>query len=154
VYQRTGNDVAVAGLAGSWAAGLACPFSQYLTSLINMTSFQTTVVYQRAGNNVAGLAGSCAGRQLGWHGLIRSLCMTSLINMTSFQAKVVYQRAGNDVAVARLAGSWAGMSVLSTAIAVNALLGLAGEVLHECSSKYLVATATLFGFYFTDRGRY
>ncbi len=33
--------------------------------------------------------------------------------MTSFQATVVYQRAGNDVAVAGLAGSWAGMSVLS-----------------------------------------
>jgi hypothetical protein len=62
--------------------------------------------------------------------------MTSLINMTSLQATVVYQRAGNDVAVAGLAGSWAGMSVLSTAIAVNALLGLAGEVLHEWSSTH------------------
>jgi hypothetical protein len=54
--------------------------------------------------------------------------MMSIENMTSFQATVVYQRAGNEVAVAGLAGSWAGMSVLSTAIAVNALLGLAGEV--------------------------
>jgi hypothetical protein len=96
VYQRAGNDVAVAGLVctrtlaqydvinkydvissnsgvpvgwrvwrGVWAGqrtGLACPLSQYVTSLVNMTSFQATVVYQRAGNEVAvaGLAGSWA----------------------------------------------------------------------------------------------
>ncbi len=52
---------------------------------------------------------------------------------------MVYQRAGNDVAVAGLAGSWAGMSVLSTAIAVNALLGLAGEVLHDWSFTHKIS---------------
>jgi hypothetical protein len=35
------------------AAGPACLLSQYVTSLVNMTSFQATVVYQRAGNDVA-----------------------------------------------------------------------------------------------------
>ncbi len=53
----------ILGNSGVQGTGLACPLSQYMTSLVNMTSIQATVVYQRAGNDVA-VAGLACTRTL------------------------------------------------------------------------------------------
>jgi hypothetical protein len=79
-----------------------------MTSLINMTSFQATVVYQRAGKDAA-----VAGLAVTWAGMSALSKYDVIDKYDVISGNKVYQRAGNDVAVAGLAGSWAGMSALS-----------------------------------------